>query len=330
MTGRVSRSGRRRQLVRVIVPVVAIIVGAVAIARAAAPDPGSALVLEHSGSLANDPFGTPATVSSLVPSYRPGGTATSSGGSLWVGADGLHVDVTAHRPGTWKGYYLATAAAFPADAVIHVRMSRPVPQALRASQSGITLLAVQTAASDALDYVLVADVVTPTAQAWIVGYAHGNATFATTRVLASVPTSSPVEDVTLRTDGGSRYSVYFGRTPVYTARNVRLGVTPPLRVYLEVEAKGAAYQTRFRDFWVAASNTVAITGLSPGDRVTLTPDGFPAIDAVADATGTARLTVPVVEAVGVGTLTVDSSLGRRVHTIADVKYSGGDVYRYHG
>ena len=329
MTGRVSRSGRRRQLVRVIVPVVAIIVGAVAIARAAAPDPGPALVLEHRGALANDPFGTPATVSSLVPSYRPGGTATSSGGSLRVGADGLHVDVTAHRPGTWKGYYLATAAAFPAGAVIHVRMSRPAHQTIRALQSGITLLAVQTAASDALDYVLVADVVTPTAQAWIVGDAHGSATYATTRVLASVPTSSPVEDVTLRTDGRSRYSVFFGRVPVYTARNVRINVAPPLRVYLEVEAKGTAYQTRFRDFWVAASNTVTITGLAPGDRLMFTPDGSSAIDAVAGATGTARLTVPLVHAVGVGTLTIDDSAGRREQTIAGVAYSGGDVYRYH-
>ena len=226
-----------------------------------------------------------------------------------------------------QGYYLATAAAFPANSVIHVRMSRPPQATPGASQSGIVLLAVQTAASDALDYVLVADVVNRTRETWIVGYANGNARYAITKPLASVSTSSPTEDVTLVTDGASRYSVYFGSTLVYESTKLRLNVAPPLRVYLEVEAKGSAYKTLFRNFWVAASDSVTIDGLSPGDRITLTPGGAAPIQAVADGSGQARLPLPLTHAVGTGTLTIYSPHMQQLRHFAGISYAGGDVFR---
>jgi hypothetical protein len=321
------RTRTRRTVVRVIGPALVILVGAVVIARIATPAPGSGLVLEHAGVLADHPFDTPAPASALIPTFRPGGTATGSGGSIGVGGGGLNVAVAAHRPGTWKGYYAATAATFPANSVIHVRMSRPPRAALGKSQSGIVLLAVQTAASDALDYVLVANVATRRGTAWIVGHANGNARFATTTLLASVPATAPTRDVTLRTDGDSRYAVYFGSKLVYTSNKLRLNVAPPLRVYLEVQAKGAAYQALFQNFWVAASNTVTVNGLHPGDRLTLTPDGRAPIRAIADAAGHARLPVPIAHAVGTGTLTVASPHQTGARTFAGLAYAGGDTYR---
>lgn len=330
MTGDRPPARRRRTAVRLVGPALVILVGAVVIARVATPASGRALVLERAGVLANDPFTTPVPMSSLVPAFRPGGTATPSGGSIHVGADGLHVDVGPHRPGTWEGYYLATAAAFPANSVVHVRMSRPSRVIPRASQSGIVLLAVQTAASDALDYVLVADVVNRRRQTWIVGYAHGNAKYATTKLLASVHTSSPSEDVTLQTDGDSRYAIYFGSRLVYRSARLRLNVAPPLRVYLEVEAKESAYQTRFQQLWVAASNTVTINGVTPGDRITLTPDGAAPIPAVADAAGQARVALPLSHAIAKGTITIDRPHARRTQTFAGIAFAGGDVYRLKG
>ena len=316
-----------RATLRVLGPALAILVLAVVIARLATGAPGRGLVLERNGLLADYPFDKPIPTSSLAPTFRPGGTATASGGSIRVATDGLHVGVGPHRTGTWKGYYLATAATYPANSVVHVRMSRPPRSVPRASQSGILLLAVQTGASRALDYVLVADVVSREHETWIVGHANGNTVYAGTRTLASVPTSSPTEDVTLVTNGDSQYAVYFGSRLVYESTKLRLNVAPPLRVYLEVEAKGWAYQTRFQDFWVAARNSVAVDGLHPGDHLTLTPDGSASIRAVADAAGIARLPLPLTHAVGTGTLTISGpGIGRR-RRFAGIEYAGGDVYR---
>jgi hypothetical protein len=316
-----------RATLRAVGPALAILVVAVGVARIATGASVGDLVLERNGLLADYAFDKPVSTASLVPTFRPGGTATSAGGSIAVDSDGLHVDVGPHRPGTWKGYYLATAATYPANSVVHVHMSRPPGSVPLASQSGILLLAVQTGASAALDYVLVADVVTREHQTWIVGHANGNAVYAVTKPLASVPTASPAQDVTLETDGDSRYSVYFGSTLVYESTKLRLNVTPPLRVYLEVEAKGRGYQTRFQDFWVAAGSTVSVDGLHPGDHLTLTPDGSAPVRAVADAVGQARLALPLSRAVGTGTLRIDGPGMRRPRRFAGIRYAGGDVYR---
>jgi hypothetical protein len=129
----------------------------------------------------------------------------------------------------------------------------------------------------------------------------------------------------LRTDGHSRYVVYFGDQLVYESKALKLGVAPPLRVYLEVEARGIAYQTRFQDLWIASGNSVRVDGLDPGDHVTLTPDNDPPVHAVANAAGQARLLLPLNEAFGKGTLTIDGPhLRRRFRGVA---FAGGDIYR---
>lgn len=172
-------------------------------------------MLEHNGLLADYAFDEAAPASALAPAFRLGGTAGSSDASVRLGSDGLAVDVGPHPLGTWRGYFVATAATYPATAVIHVRMWRPSRSIPLASQSGIVLLAVQTGASRLLDYVVVAGVISREGDSWLVGYANGNTAYATTKVLSNMTSASGSEDVTLRTDGDSRYVVYFGTRLVY-------------------------------------------------------------------------------------------------------------------
>jgi hypothetical protein len=286
---------------------------------------GSGLVLEHSGLLAYDRFNEPAPTSSLAPTFRLGGTATLSDASVRLASNGLQVDVGPHPLGTWRGFFVATSATYPANAVIHVRMWRPSRSVPLASQSGIVLIAVQTGASRLLDYVVVAGAISRGNESWLVGHANGNTAYAATNVLSNMPSASTSEDVTLRTDGRSRLAVYFGGRLVYESTSLRLGVAAPFRVYLEVEAHGFPYETRFQDLWIAGDNAVAVDGLQPGDQVTLTPDGDPPVRAIATAGGRAQLLLPLNEAVGKGTLTIDGPHIRR--RFAGVAFAGGDVYR---
>ncbi len=282
------------------------------------------LVLEHDALLFHDAFDRPAPASSLTPAFRLGGTAPPGRASVGLSADGLHVGVGPHGPGTWLGYFAATSATFPAEAVIHVRMSRPSNDISQSSRSGISLLAVQTGASRLLDYVLVSSVTSDGQDTWFAGHATGGTAYATTKMLASIASGATTEDVTLQTDGRSRYAVYLGDRLVYSSATLDLGVQPPFRVYLEVQARGTAYQARFQDFWVAGGTSVGVEGLRTGDHVALAPDGHPAVSAIVGADGTARLELPPYEAVGRGTLTVDGP-GTRLR-FPGFAFAGGDLF----
>jgi hypothetical protein len=67
-----------------------------------------------------------------------------------------------------------------------------------------------------------------------------------------------------------------------------------------------------------------VGGLHPGDRVTLTPEGALPVRAVANVAGQAQLKLPLSEAVGTGTLTIDGPHIHRRYT--GVAFAGGDVY----
>jgi hypothetical protein len=283
------------------------------------------LVLEHNGLLADHAFDKAAPTSSLSPTFRPGGTAGARRATVSLRSSGLYVHVDQHKAGLWLGYYEATAATFPPNSVIQVQMWRP-QRTVSGTQSGIALLAVQTGASKLLDYVLVAGEIAQGEENWLVGHANGGTQYSTTKILSDMPSTATSEDITLRTNGTSQYSVYFGNTRVYESTSLKLGIAPPLRVYLEVEARGMAYVTWFQHFWVAEGTSVRVDGLHSGDRVSLTPDGDATVDAVANASGEARLQLPVTEAVGKGTLTID---GPHLHRkFKDVEFAGGDVYNF--
>ena len=298
----------------------------VAVLTAACGGPsGPALVLEHNGRLADYAFDKAAPTSSLTPSFILGGTAGAKHAKVSLRSSGLYVHVDAHKQGTWRGYYATTAKTFPPNSVIQVRMFRPQRSVPLASESGLALLAVQTGPCCLLNYVLVAGVIDHGREYWTVGHANGSGKDTGTKTLLDVPSTATSEDITLRTDGKSHYSVYFGDTLIYESKSLKLGIAPPLRVYLEVEARGMAYVTRFQDFSVASGTSVRIDGLHPGDRVSLAPKGGATVNAVANAKGEASLQLPLTAAVGNGTLTID---GSQSHRFKNVAFAGGDVYNF--
>jgi hypothetical protein len=285
----------------------------------------SGLVLEHSGLLADYPFDRSTPSSALTSDFRLGGTATGSGGVARLLPDGLHVSVGPHQPGMWKGFFAATSATYPANSIFHVRMSRSLQQLPSPTDSGIVLLAVQTASSNLLDYVVVAGVVTRNSDYWTVGYATGNPVYSKTKILWIRQIESASEDVTLQTDGHSHYVVYLGGKRVYQSQALDMHVAPPFRAYVEVEARGRAYQTSFQDLWVAADDAVTFEGLPSGTRVAIAPHGAAPVYATADAAGQARVVLPLTEAFGTGSVTIN---GPGVHRrFAQVRFAGGDVYR---
>jgi hypothetical protein len=87
-----------------------------------------------------------------------------------------------------------------------------------------------------------------------------------------------------------------------------------------------AYTTWFQHFCVAEGTTVRVDGLQRADRVSLTPAGDATVDAVANASGEARLQLPVTEAVGKGTFSIDGPHVRR--TFKNVELAGGDVHNF--
>ena len=199
-------------------------------------------------------------------------------------------------------------------------MWRPQRSVPLASQSGIALLAVQTGASYSLDYVLVAGVITRGRESWIVGHANGGTENSQTKVLSTVPSTATSEDIALRTNGSSQRSVYFGDMRAVRITVAEAGDRSPL----EVEELGMAYVTQFQHFSVSAGTSGRVAGLHPGDRVSLTTEGHATLHATANATGEARVQLPLTDAVGKGTLTIDGSHLR--HKFRDVAFAGGDLY----
>jgi hypothetical protein len=283
------------------------------------------LTLEHSGLLADHPFDNTVTPSTSLPGFRIGGTAGQTGGAVVQRSDGLQIEVGPHELGTWKGLFAASAGTYPASSVFHVRMWRLPRHLVSRRTSAIALFAVQTSDYSFLNYVLVAGVISRTGTYWTIGYGAGNAKYARTKILWGTQSSARYEDIALRTDGHSRFEVYFGRTLVYASHRLRISVEPPFRAYLEVEARGVSYRTRFQNLWIAADDALTVEGLRAGDRVTLEQVGLPSLHAVAGADGRARLALPLSEGVGRGTITIDGPAVNR--SFPDVRFAGGDVYK---
>ena len=314
---------RRHQRLRHVLGALLVTVAVLTAACGGGPRPG--LALAHNGLLADYAFDKAAPTSSLTPAFVLGGTAGPRLAKVSLRSSGLYVHVDPHQQGTWRGYYATTAATFPANSVVQVRMWRP-QVSVSGTDSGLALLAVQTGPCCLLNYVLVAGVLTKGHQTWLIGHANGSGKNTKTKVLSDQASAATSEDITLRTNGKSQYSVYFGDTLVYESNSLKLGIAPPLRVYLEVEARGMGYTTWFQHFRVAAGTSVQVKGLHPGDRVSLTPAGDATIHAVANSTGKANLQLPLTEAVGKGTLTINGPHLRRRFT--HLTFAGGDVYNF--
>jgi len=292
---------------------------------------GHCLVRERSGLLLDYDFRSESPTADLLKDFELNGSAPSANSWASVQADGLHIGVGAHQPGTWEGFFAVTRAAYPASSVFHVRMSREPRNVMSRSQTGEAVFAVQTGTTKRtgdINYVLVASVTNAGCTYWEVGYAEGHVADATTTILWTgppSPTASVSEDITLRTDGHSSYVVYFGNRVVYESKALKMNIVPPFQAYLEVQALEIAYESRFQDFWIVRDDAIVVDGLHEGDRVTLAPAGGAPVQAVADASGRARLTLAPPQAKGTGTLTILSGASPR--RFPGLLYAGGDVYR---
>lgn len=325
---------RAQVLPAAVIAIAAVVSGCGSSGSPASSRPANGLVRVHSGLLVDQPFAAPESPATLQKDYELGGSAPAARAYARAGSDGLRVGVLRHAPGVFAGYFAVTRAAYPAGAVFHVRMWRQgLKTAVSTSQTGEAVFAVQTGntkQTGLINYVLVASVRNGGFAHWELGYAAGHLANAKTYVLWSGPpgpsaTVSPYEDVTLSTDGYHRYSVYLGNRLVYSSRHLSMNIQPPFQAYLEVQALQIAYESRFQDFWVTRSDTVQVSGLRSGARVSLAPSGRPAVNAVADSSGVARLTLPLPQARGTGTFTITGSGPTR--TFAGIAYAGGDQFR---
>ncbi|MGH9055713.1 MAG: hypothetical protein ACRDYY_07605 [Acidimicrobiales bacterium] len=281
----------------------------------------------RSGLVMSDSFGHAEPVPSLADRYIFDGSAPSGSGYQAGSPLGLVVGVRPHRG--WAGWFAATIHAAGADVTWHTVMSRPAGTVT--TGIGETVFAVQTATTQstgAINYVVVADVSREGRSHWMVGYAHGVVVDAATQVLwrspasATAPTSEPV---TVQTDGRHRLSVWLGDRLVYSDAHLSLAMPSPFQAYLEVQGRSVGYAATFRDFWVAQTAPLTVTGLRPGDRARLVDSGRAVASGVAGGDGRAALTLPPPEESGVATLVVDGSSGTRSYPA--LPYAGGDVLR---
>ncbi|HEX2016589.1 MAG TPA: hypothetical protein VGN69_07825 [Solirubrobacteraceae bacterium] len=295
--------------------------------------PTAQLRLEKPGLALDRPFDRPAPTSALTDTFELNGSAPVANRTTTLAADGLHVGVRAHAPGTWEGYFAVTRASFPTGSVFHVRMQRPPATVAAATETGETVFAVQTGTTKQtgdINYVLVSSLSTGGSTHWAVGYAHGHIANASTSILWHGPNSPSAElgqDITLRTDGHRALEVYFGAQRVYASSALSMQIEPPLQPYLEVQGRGIAYESRFTGFWVTRGAAITVLGLARGDRVQLAAPGSGPITGRADADGTARLTPPLPEVRGHGALSVQRG---SVSVSRTVDYAGGDEYRLSG
>jgi hypothetical protein len=291
------------------------------------------LVRERSGLLLDHDFRSAAPIASLLDEFELNGSAPPANSWASVQADGLHVGVDRHRPGTFEGFFAVTRAAYPASSVFHVCMSREPRNVMSRSQTGQAVFAVQTGTTKRtgdINYVLVASATNAGSTHWKVGYAEGHIADATTTILWTGPPSPAAavsEDITVRTDGHSSYIVYFGSRVVYRSNRLKMRIVPPFQPYLEVQALEIAYRARFQDLWITSDDSILLTGLDQGDRVTLAPTTGTPVRALADALGHARLSLAPPEAKGNGTLTILS--GGSLWRFPELSYAGGDLYRIH-
>ena len=104
-----------------------------------------------------------------------------------------------------------------------------------------------------------------------------------------------------------------------------MSIAPPFQVYLEVQALGVPYQASFQDLWVTRDDSLRLTGLDPGQQVSISIAGGPVARSRSLASGQAILPLTPPHATGAGVLTVTARPSSRRLTLAP--FAGGDVYR---
>lgn len=290
------------------------------------------LTSERPGLLVDDGFHHPEVLSHLEERYEINGSAPQPDRFASVDSTGLNVGVREHQPGVFEGSFAMTRDTYPPTSVFHIHMARQDVDVPQKDCSGEAIFAVQTGTTKktgVLNYVLVASSTNAGLTHWLVGYAEGKVANAKTTVLWETPyvetdRADKYQDISLRTDGRTSLEVWFGTRLVYSSQRLDLHIDPPFQPYLEVQGLQIGYVSTFTDFSVVADSALTIRGLHPHEAVSFVPNGQPAVDVVASATGEARIPLPLPAVRGTATMTLGRASGLR---LGPFPYAGGDEGR---
>lgn len=268
----------------------------------------------------------------LKDSFEFNGDAGAQHSFIRATSAGLKVGVHRQPAHDFKGWFAVTVPAFPATGVYHVRMARPPGNVTGAGREAESVFAVQTASTKVTGLINFVEVTSDSRHghtAWQVDYSHGKVANATNKLYwrsRPSPHARRSQNVTVRTNGHSTMSAWFGDRVVFNSQHLDMNVTPPFQAYLEVQALRTSYVSTFRDFWVTKSASIPVTGLRPHTRVSLRTFHQRIIaTAVADGAGRAVLRLPPPEARGRAAL-VMTAPGGQTTVLPPFPYAGGDHY----
>ncbi|CAB1127759.1 conserved protein of unknown function [Candidatus Hydrogenisulfobacillus filiaventi] len=212
---------------------------------------------------------------SLVLAPYPGWEANGSAGAdgrVRVAGGFLRVGV-AHPHARFRGFFLTATHALPPAYTFEAWATPPPPVRQGVGELVFALQTASTTRTGLINYVWVAQLVTPRGRWWEAGDARGRIRNAHERRLAKVavarfpPPAGVLNRLAIRTDGRHRLSVYVNGRCLLRARGLHLAVTPPFEPYLEVQARGTAYAVAYARYAAVQGRTVRLVGLPPGTRV---------------------------------------------------------------
>ena len=299
-----------------------------------AKDHGFTLTKTASGLLTNDAFTHRRSDRRLEDAFEFNGSGNTSYDYVRDAGHGLEVGQHAQDAPRFKGWFAVTLAAFPATSVFHVELARTPGNVTGPGRESEAVFAVQTASTKVTGLINFVEVTSDSLRgstAWQIDYSHGRIRDARSTLFwrSAQSTHAPLShEVTVRTNGRNRLTVWFGNAVIFHSDRLRLDMEAPFQPYLEVQSLRAPYVSSFKDFWVTKDAALTVTGLPGGARVRLLAagGGRPLASATAGRSGAARLALPPPEARGRARLFVSFPGGRHV-VLGPFGYAGGDHYR---
>ncbi len=242
----------------------------------------------------------------------------------------LAVGVDDSADSAFHGYFAVTRHVFAADTYVQATVE-PLTVHPEQHQTAETVVAVQTGwtkATGMINYIVVSNLAwnghKPLVEA---GYAFGNIRDAHTLMFESAPAQRWLPRnrpyvLTIRTDGRHLAKVWIGSRLFYASDHLDLAIAPPFQVYLEVQARHIRYAAAFAGFAVYRGNSVRITGLPAGSRLSFA-GRHEHLSASAGPRGDASLRLHMPWLQDAGTLTIAAAGGRR-WSFPGLTLAGGD------
>ncbi len=96
------------------------------------------------------------------------------------------------------------------------------------------------------------------------GYSLGHLSNAIEHVLKEVPWSTGPLQVAVRTNGDNQLDVWVDGSPIFSANDLHMGITPPFEPYLEVQARRTPYTVAFDGYSSVCRNDVVVSDVPDG------------------------------------------------------------------